>query len=176
MALGELERKFEELKDINEKQESRVRYYETKVQNIVFGYLIFTRLFFFGISQTSSSFNCKDWWVILALSLLCSFIYFLLFLDAVAMLFRTQYQLDIICKELKELFQQILVSKNQDDVGLSMETGESSGGFEFGFHEKMLMLDHFRIVGRKVYIYFTVSALLAVTAIELYVSKYVLCN
>ncbi|XP_022157176.1 uncharacterized protein LOC111023953 isoform X2 [Momordica charantia] len=175
MAVGELRRKFGELKDINEKQESRVRYHEAKFQKIVSGYLILTRLFFFGISQTSSS-KCHDWWVILSLSLLCSFVYFLLFLDAATRLYQTKGQLDMICKELIEVCQQILVAQNQDDVDLAMEGGDFSDGFEFGFHEKMLVLDHFRFVGRKVYIYFTVCALVAVTAIELYVSKYLLCN
>lgn len=174
MAHGELKRRFKELKDVNEKQETKVCYHKSKVQNIVFGYLIWVRLFFYGISQTLS-FKCNNWWVILALSLLWNFIYLLLFLDAMTMLHRAQYQLDIICKELIEFCQQNLIPKNRDDMDL-VEAGESCDGFGFGFHKKMLMLDHSTIVGRNVYIYFIVCALLAVAAIELYAYKYLLCK
>lgn len=174
MAHGELKRRFKELIDVNEKQETKVCYHKNKVQNIVFGYLIWVRLFFYGISQ-ALSFKCNNWWVILALSLLWNFIYLLLFLDAMTMLHRAQYQLDIICKELIEFCQQNLIPKNRDDMDL-VEAGESCDGFEFGFHKKMLMLDHSTIVGRNVYIYFIVCALLAVAAIELYAYKYLLCK
>lgn len=93
------------------------------------------------------------------------------------MLYRTQYQLDIICKQLIEICQQILIliAKNRDGLDL-MEAGEFCDGLEFGFYENMLMLDHSSIVGRKVYIYFTVCALLAVNLLELYACKCLLCN
>ncbi|KAA0042579.1 WD repeat-containing protein 91-like protein [Cucumis melo var. makuwa] len=173
--LGDLRRNFVLLKDINDNQETSLRYCETKLQNVVLGYLSWGRLFFFGVSF---SFKCKDWWVILALTLFYTFFYFLLFMDAVIMLSRTHDQLDIIRKELAEICQQILVAQNQDNVGLSMEAGEDSDGFELSFHERMFMLDQFRVVetGRKVYIYFIVCPLLAITAIELYACKCLLCN
>lgn len=163
------------LKDVHENQETRLRYCETKLQNIVLGYLSWGRLFFFGASL---SFKCKDWWVVLSLTLFSTFLYSLLFLDAVTVLSRTQHQLDIIRKELTEICQQILVAQSQDNEGLSMEAGECSDGFELSFHEKMFMLDQFRIAGtgRKFCIYCTVCALLALTAIELYACKCLLCN
>lgn len=114
----------------------------------------------------------------MALTLFSTFLYSLLFLDAVTVLSRTQDQLDVICKELTGICQQILVAQNQDNVGLAVEAGECSDGFELSFYEKMFRLDHFGIVGigRKVYIYFTVCALLALTVIELYACKCLLCN
>ncbi|CAK9310763.1 unnamed protein product [Citrullus colocynthis] len=115
----QLRRNFVLLKDVYDNQETRLRYSETKLQNIVLGYLSWGRLFFFGVSL---SFKCKDWWVVLALTLFSTFLYSLLFLDAVTVLSRTQDQLDVICKELTGICQQILVAQNQDDVGLSVET------------------------------------------------------
>ena len=179
MASGDL-RSFEEVTVIYKEQEEKVCYHENKVQNLVIGYLVFGRLLIFGFTQTSLPFKCKDWWVILALTLSCTLVYFSLLLDAVTMLCRTEYELDIIRKELVEICQRILVSQNQRDLvdltQLTMEAEESSDGFDFGFHQKMLMLNHFRTVRRKVHIYFTVSALLVVVVIELYVSKYLLCH
>uniref|UniRef100_A0A0A0KND2 Uncharacterized protein n=1 Tax=Cucumis sativus TaxID=3659 RepID=A0A0A0KND2_CUCSA len=175
-------RSFQELKVIYKEQEERVCHHDSKVQNLVIGYLIFGRLLIFGIAQTFLPFKCKDWWVILALTLSCTLIYFSLLLDAVTMLRRAQYQLDIIREELIEICQRILETQNQKELvdltQLTMEAGESNDGFDynFGFHKKMLMLDHSSIVRRKVHMYFTVSVLLVVIVIELYVSKYLVCN
>ncbi|KAE8647812.1 hypothetical protein Csa_000331 [Cucumis sativus] len=173
--LGDLRKNFVLLKHINDNQETSLRYCETKLQNIVLGYLSWGRLFFFGFSF---SFKCKDWWVVLSLTLLSTFLYLLLFMDAVVMLSRTHDQLGIIRKELTEICQQILVAQNQDTVDLSMEGGECCDGFELSFHERMFMLDQFSVVenGRKGYIYFIVCALLVITAIELYACKRLLCN
>ncbi|KAE8647811.1 uncharacterized protein LOC105435426 isoform X2 [Cucumis sativus] len=102
--------------------------------------------------------------------------------ETVTMLRRAQYQLDIIREELIEICQRILETQNQKELvdltQLTMEAGESNDGFDynFGFHKKMLMLDHSSIVRRKVHMYFTVSVLLVVIVIELYVSKYLVCN
>ncbi|XP_011654634.1 uncharacterized protein LOC105435426 isoform X1 [Cucumis sativus] len=140
-------RSFQELKVIYKEQEERVCHHDSKVQNLVIGYLIFGRLLIF-----------------------------------VTMLRRAQYQLDIIREELIEICQRILETQNQKELvdltQLTMEAGESNDGFDynFGFHKKMLMLDHSSIVRRKVHMYFTVSVLLVVIVIELYVSKYLVCN
>ncbi|XP_022157130.1 uncharacterized protein LOC111023927 [Momordica charantia] len=178
MEFGELKRNFEALKDLVEKQESRVQYHESRAQNITMAYLIWGRLFFFAISQTSSSLlKCIDWWMVLGLSVSCAFVYFLFFLEAVTMLYRVQHQMDIICKEQAEICQQILVARSQlDDVDLAMEAGDSSDGFQFSFHVKLLEYGAFRIVERKFYICATVSALLAVTAIELYACSWLYCD
>ncbi|CAK9310762.1 unnamed protein product [Citrullus colocynthis] len=137
------------------------------------------RFFFFGISPIPSfGFNCNHWWVILALSLLCTLLYFLLFIDVVIELHKIQHHHEMICKKLAEISQQILAAKGQDGVGLSLEDGGEFGdyGFELSFHEKILLLEKFRIGWRKVFIYFSACVLLAVTAVDLYACKYLLCS
>ncbi|XP_022157172.1 uncharacterized protein LOC111023951 [Momordica charantia] len=172
MKLRVLKRDFEELKLLAEKQEPILRFYESRAQNITMGYLIWERFFFFALSQTSSPLKCIDWRVVLGLSLVCSFVYFLLFLEAVTMLYRTQNQMDMICKEQSDICQQILDAGNQDDGGSAMEAGDLSDGvaFNFSFHMRTtLNYDYsFRIFQKKVYISAIISSLVAVTALELY--------
>ncbi|XP_022157174.1 uncharacterized protein LOC111023953 isoform X1 [Momordica charantia] len=178
MAVGGLKRAYEEVKDVSEKLQSKLQHCGSQFQNFATGYLLLGRLFFSTVSQ-NSSLNCHHWCLILALTLLCALVYFLLFLDALTLLYQTQIQIHMILNKFDEIGHQlILEAKDDDDV--NVEAGEQycsdDYGFELGFYRKMLMFDHLRIVGMKVYIYITASALLAVMAIELCVSKYWLCR
>ncbi|CAK9310765.1 unnamed protein product [Citrullus colocynthis] len=170
MEFGELKSTFDNLKLIAENQEHRVRYYETRAQNIALACLIWDRFFVLRISQTSSSLslNCSNWWMVLAFTLSSTSLYFLFFLEAVIMLYRAQNQLDMISKKQIQISQQILNSPTPDDD----EAGDSIliDGLELSFQVQLLEYHPFRIVQRKVYIASTLCVLLAVAAFELYAS------
>lgn len=180
MDLGVLKRDFQEWKALADILESKRDFYETRAHNIAMGYLIWERVFFFAVSQISSSLNCVRWWLVLGLSLSSTFVYFLIFLEAVIVLYRTQNHLDVICKKQTKICERILKAVNQDDGGLcsSMEAGDSSDGlgFNFSFQVRILDYDSFRIVEKRVYICGIGCALFAVTVFELFACKYLLCH
>uniref|UniRef100_A0A0A0KM15 Uncharacterized protein n=1 Tax=Cucumis sativus TaxID=3659 RepID=A0A0A0KM15_CUCSA len=180
MEFGELKRKFDGLKFLAEKQEQRVRYYETRAQNLAIASLIWDRLFFVGMYHTSSSLsllNCTHHlWMVFSFILSSTSLYFLFFLEAVFMLYRAQNQLDIISKKQIEISLQILNtgSPNDDEAGDSISS--DNGWLELSFQVQLLPYHPFTLVQRKVYIASTIFTLLAVAAFELYTCKLLLCN
>ncbi|XP_022157132.1 uncharacterized protein LOC111023930 isoform X2 [Momordica charantia] len=148
MEFGVLRKNFDELKDLAEKQETRLRYHESRAHNIAMAYLIWERFFFFGVSQASSSssssllLKCSNWSMVLGLSLSCSFLYFLFFLETLTMLYLAHYHFDIVCKKQIQLCRQIL-----DAVETSIEAGDSSDGFGFSFQVQLGMSSRTKVHG-----------------------------
>ncbi|KAL0542453.1 hypothetical protein IC582_022566 [Cucumis melo] len=175
MELGELKRNFDGLKLLAEKQERRVRYYETRAQNVAIACLIWDRLFVVGMYHTSSSLsllNCTPHlWMVLGFSLASTSLYLLFFLEAVFMLYRAQNQLDIISKKQIEISLQILNtgSPNDDEAGDTFSS--DNGGLELSFQVQLLQYHPLTVVQRKIYIASTISTLLAVSAFEVYTSQ-----
>ncbi|KAA0042580.1 WD repeat-containing protein 91-like protein [Cucumis melo var. makuwa] len=180
MDLGVLKRNFDGLKLLAEKQEQRVRYYETRAQNVAIACLIWDRLFVVGMYHTSSSLsllNCTPHlWMVLGFSLASTSLYLLFFLEAVFMLYRAQNQLDIISKRQIEISLQILNtgSPNDDEAGDTFSS--DNGGLELSFQVQLLQYHPLTVVQRKIYIASTISTLLAVAAFEVYTCKLLLCN
>ncbi|EEF49021.1 conserved hypothetical protein [Ricinus communis] len=113
MELEELKNILKELGLLNGKQEKRVRRHETKAQYLTIAYVICQGLIFNSIThQYSYSNQCQNWWIPFSISLLCSLIYFMAFLDAVSMFYRTQYQLDLNYAEQQLIHLQIHEAKS----------------------------------------------------------------
>ncbi|PRQ60294.1 hypothetical protein RchiOBHm_Chr1g0379631 [Rosa chinensis] len=116
MNLKELEESFKELRIINEKQEKRVWYHETRAQNLTIAYVLLQGLFSIGIvlssSSPPSSTPRNQWWVPFSMILVSSVIFFMAFLDAVTMFYRTQYHLDMNYMEQDLIFKKIQEAKH----------------------------------------------------------------
>lgn len=171
----ELEEVRRDLEHLAEKQQQRVRYYESRAIYTTLGYLAWLRFFYFAVSSNSSStLHCVHWPMVLGLSLSSSSLYFLILLPPFIKLYRTHDLLHTICKEHIHLCQRILEATNQDG-----EAGASTHGVEFNFrfHQvRALHNDSFSGGEIKVYTCAVAFALFAVTAFELYAGKYVLCK
>lgn len=187
-----LKKRVEELKDMSEKQEARVNYYDTKLHTVIVAYFIWERVFFFFVSQkanspSSLSCNNSNLWVILALSCLCSLVYMLLFVDAALILYRTEHQLDLILRSHAQLYRQIWTIKTEAaDTNIDpsiMEAGDDQSSHGLRPQEELILIiinsnsALFRRKGeRKFYAYTIFCALLGVAALELYACKSMLCN
>uniref|UniRef100_A0A9I9CMS2 Uncharacterized protein n=1 Tax=Cucumis melo TaxID=3656 RepID=A0A9I9CMS2_CUCME len=150
MRFQELKRKFDRLKPLAEKQEQRVRYYETRAQNVTIACLIWNRLFVVGMYHISSSLsllNCTHHlWMVLGFSLASTSLYLLFFLEAAFMLYRAQNQLDIICKQQNEISQQILNTGNPDDYEGGDSISSDNGWLELSFEVQLLHEYHRAII------------------------------
>ncbi|KAG6579344.1 hypothetical protein SDJN03_23792, partial [Cucurbita argyrosperma subsp. sororia] len=182
----QMEKRMEEVKGMWEKVEGRVNYYDTKLHAIIVAYLVWERVFFFfffffGVSNTNfasniSTLSCNGkWWVIVALSCLCSFVYMLLFVDAALMLYPHQNQLNLILQTHHQLYRQLLAIKDS-----LMEAGdEASHGLSL--EEELMLINsnaayRRRPWGRKFYVYTIFCALIDVASLELYACNSVLCS
>ena len=163
MDLEDNQRSYNKLAIINAKQEKLVRYHETRSQNLTIAYLLLhTGVYIIIISHRSSTslFQCKNWWVPFAFSLSCSIIYFMTFLNTVNKFYWSQYYLDMNC-----LDQQVLHTRIRDakfETKCQTTTSEQKP-------------DPVVLFKRKLYISITVSALVAITVIQLYACRFLLC-
>ena len=144
----------------NEKQERRVRYHETRAQNLTIAYLILLGIYTMAISHRSStSLQCKNWWVPFAISLSSSIIYFMTFLNTVSKFYWTQYHLDLNYLDLQVIHMRIREAEVETKCHSTSEQ----------------KLDPVVLFKRKLYIGITVSALIAITVIQLYACRVLLC-
>ncbi|KAK4571396.1 hypothetical protein RGQ29_029993 [Quercus rubra] len=145
---------------VNEKQERRVRYHETRAQNLTIAYLILLGINTIAISHRSStSLQCKNWWVPFTISLSSSIIYFMTFLNTVSKFYWTQYHLDLNYLDLQVIRTRIREAEFETKCHSTSEQ----------------KLDPVVLFKRKLYIAITVSALIAITVIQLYACRVLLC-
>ncbi|KAG6579349.1 hypothetical protein SDJN03_23797, partial [Cucurbita argyrosperma subsp. sororia] len=155
-----MDRNLEALNAAATDEEARVCELESKLHSIALRYLIWERSFFFSVSHNSSSHKCVPLWIVVGLSLSCSALYLLMFLQNVSMMFRSLDTLNMILRE-RAL---ILEARNE----------EGYGGLEvnYGFQVRELNNGRLRIAERKVYICAIACALVAVTAFEVCACTY----
>lgn len=177
MELEELKDASRELGHINERQEKRVHFYETRAHVLTIGYILFQGSILISVSLQSSSNRCKRWWVIFTISLLSSLIFFMAFVGAVRKFYETQYHLDVNYIEL-----QIINKRIQEAIyGHSIRIGESppppsSSNEQKPFHDDCLEPDAFELFKRKVHITVTLLVLIVFSAVTLYACRSFLCN
>ncbi|CAN6569535.1 unnamed protein product [Malus baccata var. baccata] len=169
MKLEEQEKSFKELKTIHGEQEKRVRYHQTRAHNLTISYLILQALFFLGFSSSPppsglDSGSRIKWWVPFSMILVSSIIFFMAFLDAVTMFYRVQYYQDINYMEQDLMYKKIHDAKHplpESHVSIQLEECHT------------VKVDVFKLLKRKVYIYFTTLSLFAFTVIQLYACRFV---
>ncbi|KAG6715440.1 hypothetical protein I3842_05G252700 [Carya illinoinensis] len=162
----QLQRGYNELLVINHRQEKRVHHYVNRAQNLTIGYLTLLGIYMISISRYRSSTTsyCQNWWVPFSISLSTAVIYFITLLDVVNKFYWTQYYL-----EVNRIDQQNLQSRIRE------AKAESNG------HNKVQSLCHqgepdpLLLIKRKLYICFTVSALIAITLLQLYACRFFSC-
>ena len=156
------QRSYNKLAIVNEKQELLVRHLETRAQNLTIAYLLLhIGVYIITISHRSSTslFQCKNWWVPFAFSLSCSIIYFMTFLNTVSKFYWTQYHLDLNYLDLQVIRTRIREAEFETKCHSTSEQ----------------KLDPVVLFKRKLYIAITVSALIAITVIQLYACRVLLC-
>lgn len=167
----QLQSDYNELVLINERQEKLVRYHESRAQNLTIGYLVLQGLYLTAISHRSAtSLQCKNRWLPFAISLLSSVIYFITFLDAVNKYYWTLYNLDVNHIDQQSLYERIREAK--DNI-------KGHGEIKIDGDDQLISdqrrPDPLLLFKRKLYITITVSALIAITAMELYAFRLFLC-
>ncbi|XP_062000976.1 uncharacterized protein LOC133718181 [Rosa rugosa] len=153
MNLKELEESFKELRIINEKQEKRVWYHETRAQNLTIAYVLLQGLFSIGIVLSSSSppsSTPRNQW--------------------------TQYHLDMNYMEQDLIFKKIQEAKHPPAASYKLSHSikiEKCSGHEqeVPTEHEIVRPDVFQLFKRKVYIYFTALGLFAFTVIQLYACR-----
>lgn len=173
MELEELQTIHTELGHINDKQEKRVRFYETRAYHLTIVYIIFQVLILISVSFLSSSNQCKRWWVPFTISLLASIIFFMAFLEAAISYYNTHYHLDMNYLEQQVINKQIHVSRSAAQC--SIKIGESSSNEKRPYHE-IIKPDVFQLFKRKVYISSIAFNLIVFTVIMLFACHSFLCN
>lgn len=162
MDLEDNQRSYNDLATINEKQEKLVRHHETRAQNLTIAYLLLhIGVYIITISHRSSTslIQCKNWWVPFAFSLSCSIIYFMTFLNTVNKFYWSQYYLDMNYLDQQVLHMRIREAKFETKCHTTSEQKP----------------DPVVLFKRKLYISITVSALVAITVIQLYACRFLLC-
>ncbi|KAF5451136.1 hypothetical protein F2P56_031426 [Juglans regia] len=168
----QLQRDYNELVVINHRQEKRVHHHVNRAQNLTIGYLTLLGIYMIPIcsyrsSATASSlqYYCQNWWVPFAISLLTSVIYFITFLDVVNKFYRNQYYLEVNRIDQQNLKSRIREAKDHESKG----------------HRKVQIIcrqgepDPVLLFKRKLYICFTVSALIAISLLQLYAFRLFSC-
>ncbi|KAG6579352.1 hypothetical protein SDJN03_23800, partial [Cucurbita argyrosperma subsp. sororia] len=188
MEVEELKKMMEEVQGMGEKVEAKVNYYDTKLHTIIVAYFVWERVFFFGISKktfpsTISTLSCNgNWWVILALSCSCSFVYVLLFFDAALMLYRHENQLHLILQKHAQLCRHLLaIKEEQADTKASLMEAGDQASHGLSLEEELMLINSTspfrrrRPWERKVHVYTIFCAFIGVASLELYACKAVLC-
>lgn len=166
MELEELQTIFKELGCINEKQEKRVHYYETRAHHLTIMYIFFQGLILISVSVLSSSNQyCKRWWVPFTISLLPSIIFFMAFLEAAISYYNTQYHLDMNWLEQQIINKHIVMSKSAQG---SIKIPES--------YQEDIKPDIVELFKRKVYISTVVVNLIVFTVVALFACHSFLCH
>ncbi|KAG2709759.1 hypothetical protein I3843_05G232000 [Carya illinoinensis] len=162
----QLRRDYNELDVINHRQEKRVHHYVNRAQNLTIGYLAVLGIYMIPIShyRSSSTSYCRNWWVPFSISLSTAVIYFITFLDVVKKFYWTQYYLEVNRIDQQNLQSRIREAKDESKS-----------------HKKVQVLCHqgepdpLLLFKRKLYIYFTISALIAISLLELYACRLFSC-
>lgn len=162
---------YTELCTINERQEKRVQYHETRAQNLTIGYLILQAIYIIAVSESSStSLQCRNWWVMFSISLSTSVVYFIYFLDAVNKFYWIQYYLEVNQIDLQTLRMRIsearLSDENKSHCQIPGDDGEPSTARK---------PDPLLLFKRKLCISITVNAMIAIAGFELYAIRLLLC-
>ncbi|PON58249.1 hypothetical protein PanWU01x14_168480 [Parasponia andersonii] len=148
----------QELKEINGRQEKRVRRNRTKAEILTGTHVLLQTLFLNILSVLSSSSSTLEsshkWLVLLGLILISSVIFFLAYFDAVITFYRTQFELDMNNADLEVLMLREKKYQQKDY-----------------YPERSRRPDVVQLYKRKFYIYFVTSALIAFTALELYACR-----
>ncbi|KAK6925905.1 S-locus glycoprotein domain [Dillenia turbinata] len=85
-----------ELSIINEKQEKRVRYHETRAYHLTISNLFFQLLILLSITTSSNTnLKCKTWWAPFSLSFLGSAVFIITFTNSLKNYLRTLYALEV---------------------------------------------------------------------------------
>lgn len=178
MELEELKDFSKELGHVNEKQEKRVHFYETRAHVLTIVYIVFQGIILISVSLQSSSNQCKRWWVIFTISLLSSLIFFMAFVDAVRKFYKTQYHVDVNYMELQIINKHMLEAKHGHSIRIeeSSSPSSSSNDEQKRFHEKCLKPDVVELLKRKVYIIVTLLVLIVFSVVMLYACRSFLCN
>ncbi|CAL5407894.1 unnamed protein product [Camellia sinensis] len=170
MELDDLKNNFEELGKINEKQEKRVRYHSTRAQILTVSILIFQALIYLSISHTTNTtttIQCKNWWIPFVLSLLSFTLFFFSFLDAATSFYRFQYHLDLNHIEQQILFAQIHSARHSRSV----KVGDGDR-----MKNEVLNPDVVQLLKRKFCIGFSIFVLIAFEVVMLIACRSILCD
>ncbi|KAG7967913.1 hypothetical protein I3843_08G124000 [Carya illinoinensis] len=167
---NQLQRDYNELVVINRRQEKRVHHHGNRAQNLTIGYLTLLGIYMIPISHYRSSttsslqYYCQNWWVPFAISLSTSVIYFITFLDVVNKFYWTWYYLDVNRIDQQSLQSRIREAKD-----------ESNGHCKIQILCPQGQPDPVQLFKRKLYICFTVSALIAISLLQLYACRLIPC-
>lgn len=163
-SVQELKDNLLELGSINDKQEKRVRYYETTTIQLVVAYIFFQSISFFSVSR-NPTISCQQWWIPFCLSSLVAAIFAMTFQRFVSRWERTQYHYDMNFMEREWTHHRIVVL--QESQGCSSDQKQT----------KMLWKgDIVKVYQRYAFIYMVSLALLAYTVLILKACRSVLCH
>ncbi|KAK0598103.1 hypothetical protein LWI29_031675 [Acer saccharum] len=173
MELEDLQNVLNELGLINEKQEKRIRSYETRAQNLTMAYVILQGLILLSVSLNNGSSRpnqCQHWWIPFTISLLCSTIFFIAFLDYVTRFYNTQYHLDLNYMEQQIIYKQIHHQSTKPSSSSSIIKIKES------YDEILIEPDVVQLLKRKVYITVMLLALIGFAVVVLFACGSFLCS
>ncbi|KAF5951148.1 hypothetical protein HYC85_009092 [Camellia sinensis] len=175
---------YKELTFINGKQEKRVQYLETRAMHLAMFYIAFQSIIFLSISKPSAL-KCSSWWKPFSLSVLTAFVFALNFATTIIKYIRTQYQYDLNLMDQQDNYEEmVLLESQQIDIGMDDTDGLDRPGY-MAFDlprsssrrkEKQQKPDMFVVYQRYTYIWMTVSAMLAFTALVLHACRSSVCG
>lgn len=155
-ALEDLETKQKNLDSIGEKQEKRVRYFESTTHRLVGNYIIFQAIIFLSVSN-HANLPCKYWWVPFCLSFLVAVVFAITFKRLVSNWEQTQFHYDKNFLERDSIHHQIVL-------------------FPIRASEGILECDKVKLYQRSAFISLVSVALLGYTIIVLSACRSILCD
>ncbi|KAK3219924.1 hypothetical protein Dsin_013894 [Dipteronia sinensis] len=180
MELQDLQNVLNELGLINKKQEKRIRGYETRAQNLTMAYVIFQGLILLSVSLHGSENQCQHWWIPFTISLLCSTIFFIAFLDYVTRFYNTQYHLDLNYMEQQIIYKQIHHKSTKPSSSSSSSSDDNDDHHSIkikkSYDEILIEPDVVQLLKRKIYITVTLSALIGFAVVVLFACGSFLCG
>lgn len=172
-ALEDLETKQKKLDSIGERQEKRVRYFESTTLRLVGNYIIFQAIIFLSVSN-HANLSCKYWWVPFGLSFLVAVVFAITFKRFVSNWERTQFYYDKNFLERDLIHHQIVLFPIRASKGCSSDQLNP-----YDHQQKqpqILECDKVKLYQRYAFISLVSVSLLAYTIIVLFACRSILCN
>ncbi|EEF48294.1 conserved hypothetical protein [Ricinus communis] len=172
--VAELKDSVKAMRSINEKQEKRVRYLETRSTQLAIFYILFQVAILLSISKPSSI-SCNIRWIPFSLSLLVAVIFCLTFSSTVTKWAGTKFAYEQNLVEESFLFYKITLAQH-NQLKPEGSSDQQNSNILQEQEQQLLKPDMLKVYMRRAYIYVTAFVLIAYTGVILQACRSIPCD
>ncbi|CAB4297232.1 unnamed protein product [Prunus armeniaca] len=154
------------LASLEEKQDQKIRYYETTTIKLVIAYIFFQAVIFLSVFHQNPAIRCQHWWIPFSLSSLITFIFSISFTRFASKLERMQHQHDITVMERDSNHHRKMLQRRDPTNTHDLLQQQ----------QQILKGDIVNVYLRNGFIYLVFAALLVYSVIILIACRFVICK